>query len=321
MTLPGKGQSPLRRFGKVVVQVGLTVAITWFILKAVGFSLEELWQYDLSGIHPRWGLLFLSSAILLGAYLYSAALWGLMVREIGLHEVGLLPALRVFFTANLGRYLPGKVWQIAGLALLAKGEGVPPATATAAAILGQAFSIAGATLVGAGVLLESGWGGRIGAEWAGVLLLLILLLSTVPAVLRALLGLWFRLARQSAPGGFRPDTAFGVRWMGLYALGWVFQGLAFWVLVRALGFDLNLMQAAPAYSAAYVLGYLILVAPAGAGIREGMLVVFLGTPLGAGAAVAAIVARLWTTVVELVPAVLLGSRYLKSNKREEADVV
>ena len=30
--------------------------------------------------------------------------------------------VRVFMVANLGRYVPGKIWQIAGLAYLAKRE-------------------------------------------------------------------------------------------------------------------------------------------------------------------------------------------------------
>ena len=131
---------------------------------------------------------------------------------------------------------------------------------------------------------------------------------------------WFRLARQETPGGFRPDPTFGVRWMGLYALSWVLQGVAFWVLVRGLGFQITLLEGVPAYPAAYVAGYVALFAPAGAGIREGLLVVFLGPVLGIGAAVVAIVARVWATAVELFPAVALAGGYLKK-KREGGNEV
>jgi hypothetical protein len=85
--------------------------------------------------------------------------------------------------------------------------------------------------------------------------------------------------------------------------------------VRSLGFDLTLLEGVPAYPAAYVAGYVVLFAPAGAGIREGMLVVFLGPILGTGAAVVAILARLWTTVVELLPALVLAGGYLRSSKK------
>ena len=35
-------------------------------------------------------------------------------------------ALRVFFLANLARYVPGGVWQFAGLAAMSAAQGVPP---------------------------------------------------------------------------------------------------------------------------------------------------------------------------------------------------
>ena len=84
--------------------------------------------------------------------------------------------------------------------------------------------------------------------------LVILLATASPGILRALLPVWFRLARQELPAGFRLDRTFGVRWMGLYTLGWVLQGLAFWILVRSLGLHLTFFEGVPAYPAAYVAG-------------------------------------------------------------------
>ncbi len=309
------------RGGKLGLQLVLTGLVTWFILRAVGFNLEELRAFDLGTLDLNIGLIALSSVVLLLAYLFSAALWGRMVKEIGGNEVGLVPALRVFFTANLGRYLPGKLWQVAGLAYLARGEGVPTGTATGAAVLGQAFSLAGATLLGAAVLLSNGSGSSLGGGWAVGIVLILLLAATSPGILKVTMPFWFRLARQEVPGGFRPDLAFGIRWMGLYGLAWIFQGLAFWILARGLGFELTLFEGVPAFAAAYVVGYLALFAPAGAGIREGVLVVLLGPVLGVGAGVLALVARLWTTVVELVPVAILAGGYLKSDRKGRKDGV
>ena len=117
------------------------------------------------------------------------------MKEIGGHEVGLIPSLRVFFTANLGRYLPGKLWQVAGLAYLARGEGIPAGTATGAAILGQAFSLAGATLVGSAVLLGIGRGSALGGGWIALVVMVLLLGATSPMILKVSVPFWFRLAR------------------------------------------------------------------------------------------------------------------------------
>ena len=149
----------------------------------------------------------------------------------------------------------------------------------------------------------------------GVGLLVLLVAAMAPGILRALLSVWFRLAKQEVPGDLGPDRAFGLRWMGLYAIGWILQGLAFWVLARGLGFDLTLLEGVPAFPAAYLAGYVALFAPAGAGIREGVLVALLGPIMGAGAGVVALVARLWTTAVELLPALVLAGGYLRTSKK------
>jgi uncharacterized membrane protein YbhN (UPF0104 family) len=51
------------------------------------------------------------------------------------------------------------------------------------------------------------------------------------------------------------------------------------------------------------MGYIVLIAPAGVGVREGFMVAFLSPIMGpAGATLTAITSRIWMTVVEVVPA-------------------
>ena len=310
-------RSRIRRFGGFALRILLTGLVTWFIVKAVGLTLGDLRAYDLSELQPRWGILLLATGVLLLGYLYSASLWGLLVKELGGPAVGMWTALRVFFTANLGRYLPGKVWQLAGLAYLARKEGVPAGTATAAAILGQAFSLAGATLVGLGVLIRGGWGWDLGGKWTAGLVLALMAVMTFPAILRPLVRTVLRSAKGEDPGALWPDQAFGVRWLGLYAISWILQGGAFWILSVGLGLPVDPLLGVSVYPAAYLLGYLAIFAPAGVGIREGFLILFLNPILGTAGAVLAVVARLWTTLVELGPALVLASGYIRSSRGED----
>ena len=322
MTEPPAGPrtSRIRRLLVLTLQLLATGLVTWFILRAVGLSVEELGRLDVSVLDLRWGGLALASVLLLLAYLYSAALWGVMVRELGGPRIGLVPALRIFFTGNLGRYLPGKVWQVAGVAYLARGQGVTPATATGSALLGQAFSLAGATVVGLGVFLgQGGWGPEMGGGWTAMVLLALVIVLTMPGILKPLLSLWFRLLQGKIPSGFRPDQVFGVRWVLLYVPGWVLQGAAFWILARSLGMALTATTGLSVYPAAYVLGYVMVFAPAGIGVREGFLIVLLEPILGAGGAVLAVVARIWTTILELIPALVLAGGYAGFPGRREGE--
>lgn len=305
-----------RRWAVRLLQLVLTLLVTWFIFRRVGVQLEDLEGLDAGAWRPHAGLLAAASALLLAGYGMSAALWGWMVRDLGGPRVPMGTAVRTFFIANLGRYIPGKVWQIAGLALLAREKGVSASVAAGAAVMGQAFALAGATLVGSTAFLGAGGELRgVGLVISGLALVGVALAS-VPSVLRALLRLWFRLSRRAEPERLEAGPGFALRWVALYTLNWSLYAISFWLLVRAFGRPGTLLETAPAFAAAYVVGYLAVFSPAGLGVREGILTAFLAPVAGQGPAAAlSVLARLWTTVVEVVPAGALWLRHLQLRGR------
>jgi hypothetical protein len=208
--------------------------VTWIIVDRVGLGLAELSGLDRSVWVPGPALFALACVLLLLGYFMSAALWGRIVGDLGGPPLPVRDAVPIFMIANLGRYVPGKIWQIAGLAALAKRKGVAPATSAGAAVLGQGIAVVGAAAVGVIALLGGPeayrpWGvaGLVGvAVIAGLL--------AAPRVSGSLVRAWFRLARSDV----RPDLerVHPVRWLALYALNWALYAASFWVLVASLGF-------------------------------------------------------------------------------------
>lgn len=303
----------LLRLGQLV----LTVLVTWFIFERMGLSLSALGRLDSSAWVPDIPRLAASSLLLVAGYGFSAALWGRLVVDLGGPRLGAADSIRLFMIANLGRYVPGKVWQIAGLAVLARRKGVPAVTATGAAVLGQGIALMAATAVGLGALLGgSATMHRWGLIGAGLLVVGVAL-ATVPSVFDRAAGLWFRLARQEPPPGLRSVHA--LQWFLLYFLNWLLYALAFGVLVASFGQGGNLLAMGSAFAAAYVVGYVAIFAPAGAGVRELTLVGLLAPSMGAASAGAlAVIARIWTTVVELVPAAAFWVRHVTTGRRQPA---
>lgn len=299
----------LRRWLVRAAQLALTVAVTWLIVDRVGLQLSALGALDAAVWIPEPVLFTLSAALLLGGYFMSGGVWGLVVRDLGGPRLPFLDSVRIFMIANLGRYVPGKLWQIAGLAALAKGRGVPVLTATGAAVLGQGLALVAASAVGMGAFLGGPpayrrWG-IIGAVLVGLLVALV----SIPRVFAVLARIWLRLTRTEVRSGL--GALHGLRWLALYLLNWTLYALSFWVLVRSLGFGGDLVPVASAFAAAYVLGYVMVFAPAGLGPREGFLIMFLTPHLGAtSSGVIAVVARVWTTLVELVPAGIFWARHV-----------
>lgn len=302
-------RSGWRRAGTWALQLALTGAVTWAILERLNVSLEELGAVGTA----RWWRpaalpLVLSSVLLAAGFTLSAWFWGRLVHAFGGRALGPWEAARVYFLANLGRYLPGKLWQIAGLAFLAGERGVPPLAATGAAVLGQGLTLVGACLVGIVPLAAGGARrGPILPLWATALVMLAAGVLLVPPLFRRAVAWSFRLLRRTPPEGTALDPLFGLRWIALYAVNWAVYGTAFWIFARAFQVSAGALESAGAFAAAYFVGYIAIFAPAGIGVREGVLAALLAGSLPAGEAMAlAVVARIWTTAVEVVPAAAFG---------------
>ncbi len=100
----------------------------------------------------------------------------------------------------------------------------------------------------------------------------------------------------------RPGDAAALAW----SFGpWVFYGLQIWLLATRLGAPrgTGALLAVGGFAFAWSVGFLVVFAPAGAGVREVLLVAMLGPVLGVGAATAvALVSRVLTTAGDLLAA-------------------
>jgi glycosyltransferase 2 family protein len=211
-------------------------------------------------------------------------------------------AARIWFLSSLGKYVPGNIWSLTAMGVMARGRGISALAAAGSSIIMQAVSlvtgaaivmITGAQLLGQPVLVA-----------ISVLVLIGILLSA-PRFLPPLT-VWIGsvIGKEVAPPSV-PATSI---WTAAIAsaMSWLLYGFAFQLFVHGL------LGAAPGeisryiavYTAAYILGFISPIAPAGLGVREFTLAAFM-TQLGlaneADAALIAIAARLWLTIIELVP--------------------
>ena len=295
-------------------QVVLVLLVAWGIYRAVTGAGDFEWR-ALTMWRPSPGPLLLSLTLLIGVYIAHALLWRRVMIDLRVARPPVHTTLRVYFLAGLGRYIPGKVWQLAGVAILAGKSGLPAGGAAASALLGQFAFLATGFLFLAVLLPE--WNGGPAARVAGVLLV------------AAAGGLWVIAA---TPRGQRirewARTRFGenvaaaidlaerirgwdtILWGVWYGLTWVLTGIAFSLFVSSFvpGAGEHARQLAGSVAASYLVGYLVLFAPAGIGVREGAMASLLAAvpsvPLSAAVTVA-VASRIWFTLAELAPLLVL----------------
>lgn len=277
-----------------------SLAIVWFAGRSLVRNWEQLRTQPLDlRLQPGWILLSCLVVWLMYAILIVA--WRRMLEGWGQRLDG-WTAARIWTVSSLGKYLPGKVWAVTGMALMSKEAGIAPWAATGSAVVLQALAVgtgaAVAACTGMGALEAARPGARaallalVAASVTGVVLLLW------PPVLRRLL----RLAGPDSGGQTSPAAGGIVFGIASNLLAWVGYGVSLWLLARGILPDsgLTLLVAIAVFTASYLAGFLALLVPGGLGVREGLFILLLQGPIGIGAAtVLALASRLLLTVTEV----------------------
>ena len=286
-----------------VFQWLLGLAIVGFAARSLARNWDELRAQPLEwSVEPGWILLsavvvWLMYALLIAAWRRMLAAWG--------RSLDLWPAARIWTVSSLGKYLPGKVWAVAGMAVMAQRAGIGAGPATGSAVILQVLAIG----TGAAVVGLTGWG-ALRAAYPGAALGLAVLLAASLGGIGLLLwpALVNRVLNIAAPdaGPVTPPAGALVFGIVANAVAWMGYGGALWLLARGLlpRSGLGLLEATAVFTASYLAGFLALFAPGGIGVREGVFILMLQGPIGIGAATAlAIASRLLLTVTELGAAV------------------
>jgi len=295
----------VRRWLVWLIQGALAIAVVGFAARTLARHWDEFraldveWSFDAGPLALAALTVWITYAILIEAWRRVVIGWG--------QSLGYTTAARIWCLSNMGRYLPGKVWSIAGLAVLAQRAGVSGWAATGSAVAMQALAVG----TGASVV-------AMAAPQAVSPIQLLAATAIAVGVVWVLVSgdLSSRLARAVRPGAeLQPLSPWAAMSAGAATLAaWLAYGVAFWLLARGLlpEADLSLRTAVGVFAAGYILGLLAIFAPGGLGVRELVIVAILAPRVGSGGAVAlAVGSRLLLTITEIVAALvalLLGAR-------------
>jgi glycosyltransferase 2 family protein len=270
-------------------------------LGAIGVVLAGQWRQA----RPLLGrldvpVLLASWALVLAGIYATFRSWRAVLADLG-GALPHAPGMRVFYLGQLGKYLPGTVWPVVTQMRLGRDYRVPPRASGAAFVVFMLMLIGTGLLVGVPVIPLLGRDAADGYRWLALVLPLFALALTPPVVNRAM-SLALRLARR--PPLPAPLSLGGIlRGAGWAVVSWLCYGTHVYLLAGSLGAGsgaLLWLQCTGAFAAAFVSGPLLLVVPAGAGVREAALLLLLGstvtTPV---AAVIAVVSRLLFIVGDL----------------------
>jgi hypothetical protein len=281
------------------LRVLFTGAALFFLIRAIAtrWALITDFSWEFRAVP-----LVASLVLQLAAMFFWAAIWRHMVMRSGC-PIGWITGVRVYLVSNLAKYIPGSIWGYVSRVYLGEEEGLTTA--------GVGVSVVwelGTTIVASLLLTVSTipfYPGEIPDPVLG--LVFVVALMCFIGLLPPISNRWVRLLKRWQLA--RPLPHFRWRDFFLYVTcafaTHVLVGTAFFLFTRSLvDVDRNAWWSfVGIWSFSATAGLVVILAPYGLGVKEGLLVLLLQPFLPVESAVLISVAsRLWTVAGELLAA-------------------
>ena len=284
-------------------------AIGWVIgIASVGLcaaAMVKYWdQFDPSAHHIPLGMLSAAVACTLAGICLHGLGWCVLMRGMA-PLLSFSTAMRAWAYSQVVKYVPGKVMVFVTRTEICGRDGVSRLTVLAGTGLEIILSLICAMVLSLGTL--TAWLSTIGlSPWVCILPLAGLLAMVHPKVITAVMRLYYRMRKADTAAVPELDLKHILKPLAVYFAGWALYGVGGYLLVCVVAGPVNgslttQIGVIGAFPFAWAAGYLVLLAPGGAGFREGALVYALGPWLSIEVGiVVAVLARMCQSGLDLV---------------------
>jgi len=284
---------------KVYLQIFFVILIFLFIFKLFYNNIDQLKQYELN--FEIWKLItgiFLISLL----YFLQSSGWYLITKKFNA-DIGFAKSFTYWIYSQLGKYIPGKIWIPVSRSYFYEKEGISLKRTTFLFLLETVFSATSACIISLLFLIL--YKSEVLERYLFLFLVFVVAFCVFlhPKIFFMVINFLLRLLKKNKLEGVSFTYFYVLKVLFIYFLAWGLLGIGFYFIassVFSIGIEyVPLFIAALSFS--FVIGYLAVFAPAGLGVREGMLILVLSSvlPVAVSTAISVLI-RVFTTVVELV---------------------
>ena len=289
----------------------LILVVVYFVGKKLIDNWHEVTAYRWS-LNPYLLILSVASHILTFAML--SYVWRYLISGFGYKGIHFPHAFKISYIANLGRYIPGKIWPVVGTVYYARKIGINEEAAVASWALAQVYAIPASFLACLVTMLfqpqmytgyVSSFVGPAIYIAAAIIFIISVLAITIPDKALLLFNIILKVFNRPEVK-FRLSKTLALKVYLGYFICWLMFGFSFWLFLHAVIDDprIPVMAGIAAFVLAYQIGYLTLFSPGGLGVRELVLTSVLTPYVGPVAAGVAVASRLWNMVSEIIAALV-----------------
>jgi uncharacterized membrane protein YbhN (UPF0104 family) len=232
-------------------------------------------------------------------------------------ELGYLRCFTIYNITQLGKYIPGSIWQYVGRISLYKEAKISNSKIRDTLLVETFWVVSSALLIGLCLILLTQHGLIIQmSEHIPEYLTKPLILTTATVIIIAV-AWWFRHIVQHYAKQFMFSPKVGL----VVVVLWLCLGFSFWItLLPYTSQDISLVYIIGLYALSYALGFAVPFAPAGIGVREALLVMGLLPFLDSNISIVlATINRLLYIISEII--LVLLSSYLSVQNGFQAEPI
>ncbi len=294
---------------RIAVAVVITAAVTW----AVARNWSAV-SRDLARVDPR-ALVGALVLALVGPLLTMLG-WRVLMADLG-SRLHVAPSAGIFFVGQLGKYLPGSVWSVLAQAEMGASLSIPRRRSGVVGLVSIGLGVLTGLLVGLPALSLLLGSSHAGSAWWLLLAVPLVVVACWPRALNALVALGLRLLRREPLEHELSGRAILVTVL-LFIGSWLAFGLQTLILARSVGGPDGAgsltVAAVCGYALAATIGQLAVIAPAGVGVRDSLLVFLLGSSMGSSAALAVVLLSRFAITLGDVLLAGAGWAYARSHR-------
>lgn len=226
--------------------------------------------------------------------------WSSIVTELG-SKVPYGKAIWIVSTSQIAKYVPGGIWYTVGRVYLARTEKVKEEIGLLSVVF-ETFLLMLTNLMIFLITINFIQGETYLSPLLSVTFIAVILILLYPPLLNKLLNLGLRILK-------RPAVELHARYLSILKIStfffalWIVQIAGYFFLINSI-YEVGVSQLpnlAAAYTLSWITGFIVLFAPGGLGVREGMMALLLSSILPLPLAIAiSFITRVWMTIFEVL---------------------
>ncbi len=282
---------------KTILTAVVVTAIFYFL---IAYLVRNWQKIPFDSLHFNTANLIISFGFLLVNFLLFINGWKLIMRRLG-SALNFATAFWIISLSQVAKYVPGGIWFALGRVYLGRAKDLKADAIAISVVIETALTFLACILL---LFLSLIFAGKLSAQrtWLVIPAFLVFLVLMQPSVLNWFLGIALKIFR-------RPAVTLDMSYrqlleLSIYFIGFlVAQLLGFYFLINSI-YAVNIskiFELSAAYLISWMSGFVVVFAPGGLGVREGMMTLLLSPILPVPLAIAiSFLSRVWLTIFEIV---------------------